>query len=170
MENLLGTPPPPPPPDVPELEEGGAALKGTLKQRMDQHRNNAACAVCHTRMDAIGFGLENFDAVGAWRQSDGPHKIDASGELSAGRSFNGPAELKKILKSKPDLFVRCLTERMLTYALGRGLEDYDECTVERIAAGVAKNNYKFSSLVIEIVKSDAFQKKRGTDQKEHADE
>jgi len=170
MENLLGTPPPPPPPDVPELEEGGAALKGTLKQRMEQHRTSAACAVCHTRMDAIGFGLENFDAVGAWRETDGPHAIDASGELSAGKTFNGPAELKKILKSKPDLFVRCLTERMLTYALGRGLEEYDECTVERVAAGVAKNDYKFSSLVIEIVKSDAFQKKRGADQKEHADE
>jgi hypothetical protein len=161
METLLGTPPPPPPPDVPELEEGGAELKGTLKQRMEQHRSNAACAVCHTRMDAIGFGLENFDAIGAWREKEGPHAIDPSGELSAGRKFNGPSELKRLLKSKPDLFVRCLSDRMLTYALGRGLEDYDECTLERIAQGVAKNDYKFSRLVIEIVKSDAFGKKRG---------
>jgi hypothetical protein len=161
MENLLGTPPPPPPPDVPELAEGGAELKGTLKQRMEQHRSNAACAVCHTRMDAIGFGLENFDAIGAWRDKDGPHVIDASGELSAGRSFNGPEELKKLLAAKPGLFVRCLTDRMLTYALGRGLEEYDECTIERIAGAVEKNEYRFSSLVIEIVKSEAFQKKRG---------
>jgi mono/diheme cytochrome c family protein len=161
MENLLGTPPPPPPGDVPELPEGGAELVGTLKQRMEQHRANAACAVCHTRMDAIGFGLENFDAIGGWRDKDGPHAIDSSGELSGGRKFNGPEELKKILKSKPHLFVRCLTDRMLTYALGRGLEDYDECTVERIVQAVVKNDYKFSSLVIEIAKSDAFQKKRG---------
>jgi mono/diheme cytochrome c family protein len=161
MENLLGTPPPPPPPDVPELEEGGAELKGTLKQRMEQHRSNAACAVCHERMDAIGFGLENFDAIGAWRDKDGPHSIDASGELSPGRSFSGPEELKKLLAERPGLFVRCLTDRMLTYALGRGLEEYDECTIERIAQAVEKNDYRFTSLVIEIVKSDAFQKKRG---------
>jgi hypothetical protein len=162
MENLLGTPPPPPPPDVPELAEGGAELKGTLKQRMEQHRADSACAVCHTRMDAIGFGLENFDAIGAWREKDGPHPIDASGELSPGRSFNGPEELKKLLAARPGLFVRCLTDRMLTYALGRGLEEYDECTIERIAQAVEKNEFKFSSLVIEIVKSDAFQKKRAT--------
>jgi mono/diheme cytochrome c family protein len=161
MENLLGTPPPPPPPDVPELEEGGAELKGTLKQRMEQHRSNAACAVCHTRMDAIGFGLENFDAIGAWRDKDGPHAIDASGKLSAGKDFNGPEGLKKLLVAKPGLFVRCLTDRMLTYALGRGLEEYDECANERIAQAVEKNDYRFSSVAIEIVRSDAFQKKRG---------
>jgi mono/diheme cytochrome c family protein len=161
MENLLGTPPPPPPPDVPELEEGGAELKGTLKQRMEQHRANAACAVCHQRMDAIGFGLENFDAIGAWRDKDGPHAIDASGELSPGRSFNGPEELKQLLAARPGLFVRCLTDRMLTYALGRGLEEYDECTIEKIAQAVEKHDYRFTSLVIEIVKSEAFQKKHG---------
>jgi hypothetical protein len=161
LENLLGTPPPPPPPDVPELAEGGAELKGTLKERMEQHRTDAACAVCHTRMDAIGFGLENFDAIGAWRDKDGPHAINASGELAAGKSFNGPEELKKLLAAKPGLFVRSLTERMLTYALGRGVEEYDECTIERIAQAVEKSDHKFSSLAIEIVKSDAFQKKRG---------
>ncbi|MEX2142111.1 MAG: DUF1592 domain-containing protein [Pirellulales bacterium] len=161
LENLLGTPPPPPPPDVPELAEGGAELRGTLKQRMEQHRSNAACAVCHTRMDAIGFGLENFDALGAWRDKDGPHGIDAAGQLSAGKAFNGPEELKKLLAAKPGLFVRCLTDRMLTYALGRGLEEFDECTIERIAQATEKNEYRFSGLVIEIVRSDAFQKKRG---------
>jgi hypothetical protein len=162
MENLLGTPPPPPPPNVPELPEGGAALRGTLKQRMEQHRSNAACAICHKQMDAIGFGLENFDAVGAWREQDGPLPIDASGELGVGKSFNGPEELKRLLKAKPGLFIRCLTDRMLTYALGRGLEEFDECTIERIAHAVEKDSYRFSSLVIAIVQSDAFQKKSGT--------
>lgn len=160
METILGTPPPPPPPDVPELGEGGE-LTGSLKQRMEQHRENPACASCHTRMDAIGFGLENFNAIGAWREKDGPHAIDPTGELTPGKKFSGARDLKEILKSQRDLFVRCVTDRMLTYALGRGLEEYDECTVDRIATAVAKNEYKFSSLVIEIAKSDAFQKKKG---------
>jgi len=112
-------------------------------------------------MDPIGFGLENFDAVGAWREKDGTHGIDPSGELPGGRKFTGSKELKEILKGKRDLFVRCLTERMLTYALGRGLEDYDDCTVETISKDISRKNYKFSSLVLEIVNSDAFQHKRG---------
>ncbi len=162
LDNILGTPPPPPPPDVPELNEADQVqLKGSLKQRMEQHRTNAACASCHRSMDPIGFSLENFDAVGAWRDTDGKHAIDASGELPGGRKFNGPKELKAVLKGKRDLFVRCLTERMLTYALGRGLEDYDDCTVEQISKNMARNNYKFSSLILEIVNSDPFQHKRG---------
>src|SRR5439155_4702373 len=115
LENLLGTPPPPPPPDVPELKEG-KELTGTLRERMEQHRANPNCASCHERMDPIGFGFENFDGIGAWREKDGDFAIDASGKLVSGESFRGPAELRAIvLKKKRDAFVRCLTEKVLTY-------------------------------------------------------
>src|SRR5439155_17601215 len=161
LENLLGDPPPPPPPDVPELKEDKqVVLSGTLRQRMEQHRKNPNCAVCHQRLDPLGFGLENFDAVGGWREKEGKFSIDASGVLPDGKSFNGPAALRGILKGKQDQFRRCLTEKMLTYALGRGLESYDKCAVDEIAAALAKKQNKFSTLVIEIVKSDAFQKRR----------
>src|SRR2546425_317058 len=139
LENLLGTPPPPPPPDVPELKEGKeAALTGTLRQRMEQHRENPMCAACHARMDPIGFGLENFNGIGAWRQKEGEFSIDPAGKLVSGESFNGPDDLKNILmKSKRDDFVHCLTEKMLTYALGRGLEYYDKCAVDQITQRLA---------------------------------
>jgi hypothetical protein len=162
LENILGTPPPPPPPNVPELEESReAALTGSLRERMEQHRNNADCASCHSRMDPLGFGLENFDAIGAWRTEDGNFKIDASGVLPGGESFDGPAGLRGVLLAKKEQFVRCLSEKMLTYALGRGLEYYDRCTVSDIAAAVERGEYKFSALVLAIVRSDAFQKRRG---------
>ncbi len=162
LENILGTPPPPPPPSVPELKEGNeAALSGTLRQRMEQHRADPNCATCHQRMDPLGFGFENFDAIGAWRTQEGKHAIDASGVLPGDVKFNGPAELRAILKKRGGAFGRCLTEKMLTYALGRGMERYDKCTLDEIAKNLAKENYKFSSLVLEIVKSDAFQKRRG---------
>src|SRR5262249_55589344 len=120
LENILGTPPPAPPPEVPELDNSKeAVLKGSLKQRMEQHRANPACATCHQKMDPLGFGLENFDAVGAWRTRDGNFDIDPSGVLPDGRSFSGPAELKKILLAQKDQFARCLVEKMLTYGLGR---------------------------------------------------
>ena len=162
LDNLLGTPPPPPPPDAGELkEEKGGALTGTLRQRMEQHRANPNCATCHQRMDPLGFGLENFDAVGGWREKEGDFPIDSSGTLPSGQSFRGPAELKGILKSKEEDFRRCLTEKTLTYALGRGLEYYDKRAVEQIAAAVAQNQNHFSSLVLEIVKSEPFQMRRG---------
>jgi hypothetical protein len=161
LENVLGTPPPPPPANVPELsEDKKVVLSGTLRQRMVQHRADPNCATCHQRMDPLGFGFENFDAVGAWRDKDGPFSVDPSGVLPSGQSFQGPAGLKTILKGQQDLFARCLTEKMLTYALGRGLEPYDKCTVQEIAAAVARNQYRFSSLVVEIVKSDPFQKRK----------
>jgi mono/diheme cytochrome c family protein len=162
LENILGTPPPPPPPDAGELSEDKAVvLSGTLGQRMEQHRAKPNCATCHQRMDPLGFGFENFDAVGAWRDKDGQFPIDPSGVLPGGQTFKGPVELKAILKTKADEFRRCLTEKMLTYALGRGLESYDKCAVDDIVAALARNNNKFSTLVIEIVKSDPFQKRRG---------
>jgi hypothetical protein len=163
LENILGTPPPPPPPNVPELKEGKeAALSGTLRQRMEQHRDNPNCASCHARMDPIGFGFENYDGIGAWREREGDFAIDASGKLVSGESFNGAAEFKTILlKKKRSEFVHCLTEKMLTYGLGRGLEYYDQCAVDQITKNLATNRYKFSSLVMEVIKSTPFQMRRG---------
>lgn len=166
LEQLLGTPPPPPPPNVPELPETEkAALSGSLRQRMEQHRANPACANCHARMDPLGFAFENFNAIGAFRAKDGNFDIDASGTLPDGKSFKGPAELKVILKEKKELFSRCLAEKMLTYALGRGVEYYDKATIDRISTALTGNNYRFSTLVTEIVKSDPFRMRRGKDQK-----
>ncbi len=161
LEQVLGTPPPPPPANVPQLAEDKQALSGTLRQRMEQHRSNPNCAGCHSRLDPPGFGLENYDAVGAWRDQEGTHAIDASGKLPSGESFRGPAELKTILRSHKREFTRCLTEKLLIYALGRGLEDYDVCTVDKIAAAVAAGDYRFNRLVLEIVQSDPFLKRRG---------
>jgi mono/diheme cytochrome c family protein len=164
LEQVLGTPPPPPPPNVPELAtDAKAQLTGSLRQRMEQHRANPSCAVCHNNMDALGFAFENFDAVGAFRARDGTFPIDPSGTLPTGQSFQGPAELKAILKGKKELFSRCLTEKMLTYALGRGVESYDRATVEAINAALARNNYRFSTLVLESVKSEPFRLRRGKD-------
>lgn len=162
LENILGTPPPPPPPEVPDLKEDKKALTGTLRQRMEQHRANPNCASCHARMDPIGFSLENFDGIGAWRNKDGQLPIDPSGQLVTGESFKGPAELKKILsEKKKNEFAHCITEKMLTYALGRGLEYYDKCAVEKIFQELAKDDYTFSRLIFGIVNSTPFQMRRG---------
>ncbi len=163
LENILGTPPPPPPPDVPELsEDKSKVLSGSLRQRMEQHRENPLCASCHARMDPIGFGFENFDGIGAWREKDGDFPVDPVGKLVSGESFNTPGQLRLILlKSKNEEFVHCLSEKMLTYALGRGLEYYDKCALEQIAKGLAKNKYKFASFILEVVKSVPFQQRRG---------
>ncbi len=164
LENILGAPPPPPPPDVPELKEGKEALTGSLRQRMEQHRSNPNCASCHARMDPIGFGFENFDAIGAWRDKEQEFAIDSSGKLTTGESFNGPGELKTLLLSqKREDFVRCLSEKLLVYALGRGLEYYDKCAVQEISKSVVKGDYKFSALIFAIVKSAPFQMRRGED-------
>jgi hypothetical protein len=161
LEQILGTPPPPPPPDVPELKEDkDVVLSGTLRQRMEQHRANPSCATCHGRMDPLGFGLENFDAVGAWREKDGPFPVDASGTLPSGQTFQGPKALKAILQERREDFARCLAEKLLTYALGRGLDYYDKCAVDRMVAALARDDYRFSTLVLEIVQSDPFQKRR----------
>jgi mono/diheme cytochrome c family protein len=162
LENLLGTPPPPPPPDAGELPETKeAVLSGSLRKRMETHRTNPNCATCHQRMDPLGFGLENFDAIGAWRTRDGEFAIDASGTLPDGQLFQGPAGLRALLKGKAEAFRRCLTEKLLTYALGRGLEYFDKCAVDDIVAALARGPDRFSTLVIEIVKSDPFQMRRG---------
>jgi hypothetical protein len=162
LEQILGTPPPPPPPNVPELpeKEKDAAI-ASLRQRMEQHRRNPACANCHTKMDSLGFALENFDAVGAFRAMDGKFPIDATGQMPGGAKFTGPKELKAFILSRKEDFVRCLTEKLMTYALGRGLEYYDRPVIERILKALKAGHYKFSVLVTEIAKSEPFLKRRG---------
>ncbi len=162
LEQILGTPPPPPPPDVPELD-GQKTLTGTLRQRMEQHRENPSCAGCHKQMDALGFAFENFDAIGRFRAKTDEGAIDASGTLPDGKSFQGPAELKTILKGKQELIVRNLAEKLLTYGVGRGLEFYDNRALNQICAQTAKADYKFSALITAIVKSDPFRLRRGTE-------
>ncbi|MFO0825566.1 MAG: DUF1592 domain-containing protein [Gemmataceae bacterium] len=165
LEQILGTPPPPPPANVPELEKDGKPVNaGTLRQQMEAHRKNPACANCHAKMDGLGFGLENFDAIGAFRTKDGDLPIDSSGELPGNVKFNGPSELKQILLGKKDLFARCLTEKLMIYGLGRGLDYYDRRAVDKITAELAKHDYKLSVLVTEIVKSDPFRMRRGKGQ------
>jgi hypothetical protein len=162
LENLLGTPPPPPPPDIPSLDQKkDAAGELSLRKQLELHRADVSCASCHERMDPIGFGLENYNAIGAWRERDGASAIDATGVLPDGRSFQGPAELKSVLKGQADQFTRSLTEFMLTYALGRGLESYDQPVIDRISRSLAKNNHRFSALVQGIVTSQPFQNRRG---------
>ncbi len=161
LDQILNTPPPPPPPNVPPLTATGE-LKGTMRQMMEKHRANPVCSSCHQRMDPIGFAFENFDAVGAWRDKDGAFAVDASGTLPDGRNFKGPGELKSILKEKRDLFGRCLSEKLLTYALGRGLEYYDKCAVDTILKALAQNNYRFSTLLDQVIASEPFQMRMAT--------
>ncbi|HYE19476.1 MAG TPA: DUF1592 domain-containing protein, partial [Tepidisphaeraceae bacterium] len=168
LEQILGTPPPPAPPNVPELEEAGEGhqLKGTLRQRMEQHRENPACASCHAKMDPMGFAFEQFDGVGGFRTTDGGSPIDPSGVLPDGKKFAGPAELKSMLKEKKELFARALAEKLLTYATGRGVEYYDKRAIDKIVAGMSKDGFKFSTLCVEVAKSDPFRMRRGLKQSE----
>jgi mono/diheme cytochrome c family protein len=162
LENLLNAPPPPPPPGVPNLDEAAVGNTGSLRQQLEKHRANATCASCHARMDPLGFGLENYDAVGAWRTQDGKFAIDSAGVLPNGREFKEPSELKQILeRDERETFTRALTEKMLTYALARGLERYDRPTVNLISRGLAAADYRFSRLVLEIVDSMPFRMRRG---------
>jgi hypothetical protein len=150
---------------VPELEEKGQ-LKGSLRERMEQHRKNPSCASCHARMDPIGFAFENYNAIGKFRTKDGDFPIDPAGVLPGGQSFKGPNELKQILMSKKDLFARSLSEKMLTYGIGRGTEYYDKPAIDQIVTALAKNDFRFSALMVEITKSDPFRMRRGKGQGE----
>ena len=161
LENILGTPPPPPPPDVPDLEtaEGGQAL--SMREAMEQHRANPVCASCHRLMDPLGLALENFDAIGRWRdRSETRGAIDATGELPDGTPFDGPAGLRDALLRHPERFVTTVTERLMTYALGRGVEYYDAPAVRAIVRGAAEDGYRLSSLVKGVVRSAPFQMRR----------
>ncbi|MEO7413163.1 MAG: DUF1592 domain-containing protein [Opitutaceae bacterium] len=160
LDNILNAPPPAPPDNVPALED---TIKGnpaaSLRDQLAMHRKNPSCASCHSRMDPLGVGLENFDAIGAWRTLDGRMPIDASGKLPDGRSFSGPDELRGIITADRGEFAACLAEKMLIYALGRGLEAHDRPTVKELTSKLEKNDYRFSALVIEIAKSLPFQKR-----------
>ena len=157
LENILGAPPPPPPPNVPALERSGAIGKLPLRQLMQQHRANPVCAVCHNRMDPIGFSLENFDAIGQWRTDEGGAPIDASTVLQDGTAFEGPAGLRRVLMNQPDQFAGTIAERLLTYALGRGLEHYDQPAIRGIVREARQADYRWSSLILATVKSMPFQ-------------
>ena len=161
LENVLGSPPPPPPDVVPPFEEdAGAAKPKSVRERMEQHRRNPACASCHRMIDPAGLALENFDAVGAWRTKDGGTRgapVDASGQLVDGTQINGVVELRAALLRDPETFVRTLTEKLMTYAVGRGLSGTDMPAVRTVVRDSARDQYRFSSVILEIVRSVPFQ-------------
>jgi mono/diheme cytochrome c family protein len=165
LEEILGTPPPPPPPNVADLpdDSNGDPKKngslGTIRQRLEKHRADPNCASCHARMDPLGFALENYDAIGSWRDQDGKSPVDASGVLPGGQKFVGPVELKAVLLTKIKPFTHCLTEKLMTYALGRGLLYEDHCVVDKMTDSVIASGGRFSTLVSAIVHSDPFQKR-----------
>jgi hypothetical protein len=160
LDNLLDAPPPEPPADIPNLDDAKIGTDVSMREQLAIHRTDPTCASCHRRMDPLGFGLENFDAVGAWRTVDGKFPIDATGSLPDGRSFDGPDELRAILKADHQAFEHALTSKLLTYALGRGLERYDKRTVSGIVSRLPEHEYRFSGLILEIVNSLPFQSRR----------
>ena len=161
LENVLGTPPPAPPANVPPFPENdGKAKPKSVRERMEAHRRNPVCAACHSQIDPLGFALENFDAVGAWRNTDNGTKIDPSGSFPNGTKFDGPATFRTALLNHKDQFTTNLTQKLLTYALARGAEPFDMPAVRIIARNAAKNDYRWSSLIVGIVKSTPFQMRR----------
>ena len=159
LENILGTPPPPPPPNVPALQEDKTSLKLTMRERMEKHRANAVCASCHARMDPLGFAMDNFDAIGRWRttETEANIPIDVSGQLPDGTKFAGPVELRNLIIRNPEQFATTITEKLLTYALGRGVEYYDQPAIRAILREAAPSNYRWSALVLGIARSAPFQ-------------
>jgi hypothetical protein len=164
LETLLGTPPPPPPPGVPELEENGEAAQPTsLREKLELHRADPACNSCHSAMDPLGFGLENFDVLGRWRKDVDGLAIDARGELPSGESFDGPEELKRLLMSRKQQFMRNLTRKLLGFALSRGLTNEDACVVESILEKTSANDFLAHEVVFEIIHSTPFRYKKPLD-------
>jgi hypothetical protein len=163
MENILGDAPPPAPPGVPPLEETTKDVTGlSLRERLELHRKDPGCASCHMAMDPLGMGLENFDAVGRWREKDGEKPVDPSGDLPSGEKFAGPSELISIIRGRQEKFSRTIVERLMVYALGRGLEYYDKCAVDQTMDLMKQRGNRFSALVEGIVTSDPFMKKSRT--------
>ena len=162
LDNILGVPPPPPPPNVPELEaqEGTVGKVQSMRERLAEHRGNPACASCHKLMDPVGFAFENYDAIGRWRTVEKGLPIDASGTLFNGAKFDGVAELEKVLLANPELFVNRLTEKLLVFATGRGVEYYDGAAIRKIGRDVSEEDYRFSSFILGIVNSKPFQMRR----------
>jgi mono/diheme cytochrome c family protein len=165
LQNILGTPPPPPPADVPALDEQAVGTTASLRKQMEAHRTNAICASCHSRMDPLGFALENYDAIGKWRTMDGGFPVDSSGVLPGGKKFANSAEMRQILTERVPELTRTLTEKLLIYSLGRGLQRYDRPTVNGITKRVAASGYGFQTLVQEVVRSLPFQSRRAEDVK-----
>jgi hypothetical protein len=161
LENILGAPPPPPPPDVPQLDNETVGVAASLRQQMEQHRTNPVCASCHSRMDVLGFGLENYDAIGRWRTMDGKFPVDASGKFPNGKTFTTPAEMKALLLANLPDFARCLGEKMLTWSLGRGIESYDRPAVREIVRQTQQHDYRFQAMIKAIVHSPAFLERKG---------
>jgi hypothetical protein len=160
LENLLGTPPPPPMPNVGILIDD-TAISPTLpmKERLALHRKKPECATCHRSMDAMGYALENYDPVGRWRTKDGKFDIDPTSDLADGTKLSGPEDLRKLVLTRKKDFVRCLAEKMLTYATGRGLRPQDACHVDKIVKDTVKGGYKMRALIKAVVESDPFRKR-----------
>lgn len=166
LENLLGSPPPPPPPDVPTLQDSTVSASLPLRERLAAHRDNAACASCHQRIDPVGFALENYDAVGRWRDMELEHPVNSSGGLPDGSEFEGVEGLENALLQRPDVFVRTLTEKLMVFALGRGLTPEDGAAVRRIVSDAAKTDYRFSAIVQGVVLSSPFRMREGKSESE----
>jgi hypothetical protein len=157
LDNVLGAPPPPPPPDIPLLNESGTDTKTmSIRQQMEAHRKNPSCAVCHVRMDPLGFSLENFDALGKWRTTSDGIPVDASGALPDGTRFQGIVGLRQLIASHQDDFARTFTQKLLAYALGRSLDAHDQPAVRRIARDASRNGYRWSSIIIGVATSTPF--------------
>ncbi|MEO8271705.1 MAG: DUF1588 domain-containing protein, partial [Aureliella sp.] len=161
LESLLGDPPPPAPPNVPALEATQKDHENlSLRQALELHRSNPSCASCHKVMDPLGLGFENFDAIGQWRERDGEHAIDPAGELPDGRKFSNSAELVELLQSRQPEIMRHFAQKLLTYALGRGLEPYDNCAIDTIVSAAEAEDYRLSTFVHAIVTSEPFNQRR----------
>ena len=161
LDNVLNAPPPPPPADVPALDETKIGVAASHRAQLEQHRENSLCASCHNKMDPLGFALENYDAIGRWRTQDGPFPVDSTGTFPGGKTFSGPTELKTLLRGRMPQFTKSLAERMLTYALGRGIEPYDRLVVKDLVRQTAADEYRIQALVQGIVMSVPFQQRRG---------
>jgi hypothetical protein len=157
LKNLVGLAPPPPPPDVPALADNTVSARLPIRERMAQHSADPSCAVCHNLMDPVGFSLENFDAIGRWRDIDDGRPVDATGGFPDGREFDGVDGLEAALLERPEVFVGTLVERLLTFALGRGVADEDGPAIRAVVRAAAKDDYRFSALVLGIVRSTPFQ-------------
>jgi hypothetical protein len=161
LSNVLGTPPPPPPPDVPPLDDSKVGSDVSLRKQLEVHRSSPVCASCHSKMDVLGFGLENYNAIGKWRTMDGKFPVDVAGTLPSGKSFDTAAQMRAILTGSLPQVSRCLTEKVMTYALGRGVEAYDNRAINQIQKNLAADGYHFQTLIFEIVRSLPFQSRRG---------
>jgi cytochrome c5 len=161
LNNLLGTPPPPPPPDVPALDDSKVGSDVSLRKQLEAHRANAVCASCHAKMDVLGFGLENYDAIGRWRTVDGKFPIDVGGTMPDGRSFSTAAQMRAVLLQSLPEISHCMIDKIMTYALGRGMQSYDKRTIDQIQRTLAADGWHFQTLIHEVVMSPAFQSRRG---------